>query len=207
MPENITPAPELPSSIDAARHRGEKGGRVSTPKRDTRWQTQLFDFNAHFDPKKGWEAATGGTGGSHGKRAARILKGATYATMFAYLWRRFGPPPNSSDPYKELVNYWLTTPVPGIYFGLSCSLSFASGCGVSYCLSPEWAEKARDIDTADQDRWLRGLARHLICDNEILVYAIHRHMSGSDDYNLQIQAPSWLAQARRLYHDYVLEPV
>jgi len=39
--------------------------------------------------------------------------------MFAYLWRRFGPPNGMSDDLKDLCTYILTTPMEGVILGVS----------------------------------------------------------------------------------------
>lgn len=40
-------------------------------------------------------------------------------SLFAYLWRRFGPPNRPNDPYKELASYLLTTPHPSMWLSIS----------------------------------------------------------------------------------------
>ena len=40
--------------------------------------------------------------------------------LFAYLWRRFGPPWFGCDPHKELAGYFLTTRIDGLLLNVSC---------------------------------------------------------------------------------------
>lgn len=166
-----------------------------------RWRCQL----ANLGP--GWNAAGGGTVSSHKDRARVILKGANYATMLAYLWRRFGPPPTGWDPHKELVNYWLTTPVDGIAFGLACSPSFEScGAGVSYAIDATWARRAREWESGEWSVWLRGFRRHLMTDEHDLPMAIVSLAERDDIYALRERySPPFIAQLLRLHGDYVLK--
>lgn len=54
-----------------------------------------------------------------GDEARKEFPNWNYGEAFAYLWRRFGPPEIGWDGYKQLVNYYLTTKMKGLY--LTCS--------------------------------------------------------------------------------------
>ena len=80
---------------------------------------------------------------------ARIIFGeqyddSFYGTACAYLLRRFGPSQWGCDPYKELVQYFLTTQIEGVV------LTVRPGCSVStsfgYLLSPELYESTINAD-------------------------------------------------------------
>lgn len=68
---------------------------------------------------------------------------------FAYLWRRFGPPPIGSDPHKDICTYYLGTPLD------KCLLSVSPrGCwiGVGY-LIPE--KMQHEIHRPTTEWWKR----------------------------------------------------
>lgn len=151
----------------------------------------------------GWSIAGGGIVRSHGDRAGNILKGANYATLLAYMWRRFGPPEYGWDDHKELVCYYLTTPVAGIGFGLSCSPSFPP-CGVSYAISPEWEERAREYRDGEADKWLRGFGNHCLCDDTMLLWEVQCFAKGhrfSGEF-MRGQSRPYQEQAVRLVREY-----
>jgi len=62
-----------------------------------------------------------------------IIPDYDYGHAFAYLWRRFGPPIDGCDPYKDLTCYCLTTAMDGVYLMCRCYLSahIAFGIGLS----------------------------------------------------------------------------
>jgi len=41
--------------------------------------------------------------------------------MFLYLYRRFGPPTSHGDTYKSAADYYLSTPMPGLYIRISAT--------------------------------------------------------------------------------------
>lgn len=57
-------------------------------------------------------------------------------TLFAYCWRRFGPPWCGSDNYKELVNYYLTTRIDGMFLRVSCK-----AMELEYCFGVAWDDR------------------------------------------------------------------
>jgi len=54
-----------------------------------------------------------------GAAAKKILGDVNYGELMAYCYRRFGPPNNGSDPYKELVRWALTTPMNGLFLSIT----------------------------------------------------------------------------------------
>jgi hypothetical protein len=54
-------------------------------------------------PDADWTGGRSGVVLSLGERVKGVLKGATYGSLFAYLWRRFGAPICGSDRHKVLV--------------------------------------------------------------------------------------------------------
>ncbi len=80
-----------------------------------KWHTEPMKW---FDEK--WRAASGGFVCFNEKDLVKILgKTANYATIFTYMFRRFGPSQHGSDDYKEIMRWWLTTPDPNV--GLTVS--------------------------------------------------------------------------------------
>jgi hypothetical protein len=93
----------------------------------------------------------GGIGGIYfeEKELSAILPHYNYGAALAYLWRRFGPPVNGWDGFKELTLYVLTTKMKGVFLTCNCyvdSPHIAFGFGFSeeiYCkiVSPYDPEK------------------------------------------------------------------
>lgn len=54
-----------------------------------------------------------------GHLAKDILGSVNYGELMAYCYRRFGPPNIGSDPYKDLVYWIITTPMDGLFLGIS----------------------------------------------------------------------------------------
>jgi hypothetical protein len=87
-----------------------------------------------------------------GEDACSDYNGA--AKAFAYLWRRFGPPWQGSDDYKDLVGYILTTPEPDVFLtlrlcvsGLKYSVGYLARTsirGENEAAAIEWENKFRD---------------------------------------------------------------
>jgi hypothetical protein len=76
---------------------------------------------------------------------------------FAYLWRRFGPPPFGSDDHKELCCYYLGTPVCGAVLSVSprgSGLSYGMGYMISNEIRDE-CDKPRRERFAAMDRWAK----------------------------------------------------
>ncbi len=66
-----------------------------------------------------------------GKFAAEILPDGDYASLFVYMFRRFGISEHGSDPYKEIACWYITTPDPAVLLivsprpsGLRCSFGY-----------------------------------------------------------------------------------
>ncbi len=74
------------------------------------------------------------------------LQEVDWATLFAYMHRRFGPPHSGGDPYKDLGAAWiLRTPDPQLFVQVCPSIS---GAGFSFTplLSVPEAAKLRNIE-------------------------------------------------------------
>lgn len=56
-----------------------------------------------------WHGAMAGIA-DPGEYADDILANGDYASLFVYMYRRFGIPISGSDPYKEIACWYLTTP-------------------------------------------------------------------------------------------------
>lgn len=76
------------------------------------------------------------------------LKEVTYATLFTYMYRRFGIPPLGGDDYKDLCGGWmLKTPSPSLLVMVTPSLSGPYFSFHPFYLQPTQKGKlARDID-------------------------------------------------------------
>lgn len=104
-----------------------------------------------------------------GDIAETVFKSWDYGHAFAYLWRRFGPPHDGWDGYKELAGYWLTTGTKGVllYVSPKTSASVSFGYAVtkqlSFKLRLEWMYttwqrwKGKDCKTPRADKIERAL--------------------------------------------------
>lgn len=70
--------------------------------------------------------------------AANIFPDICYGKLFAYLFRRFGPPMTGWDEHKEIACYFLTTPLDGVWLRVVVGSDHPFG----YALSPEVAKQA-----------------------------------------------------------------
>jgi hypothetical protein len=50
--------------------------------------------------------------------AERVLRKGSWSTLFAYLFRRFGPPNSGSDDDREIARWVITTPMDGVHLSL-----------------------------------------------------------------------------------------
>ncbi|MFA5158194.1 MAG: hypothetical protein WC451_03360 [Patescibacteria group bacterium] len=75
-----------------------------------------------------------------------------YGTAFAYLWRRFGPPEMGCDPYKNLVTYYLTTKIIGLYLTCTPYLNSA-GLSFGFCFSKTIYNKLNTDFGKPKDQW------------------------------------------------------
>jgi hypothetical protein len=69
-----------------------------------KWRTKIQKTNGEH-----WHGAMAGIA-DPGKYADDILSNGDYASLFVYMYRRFGIPIYGSDPYKEIACWYLTTP-------------------------------------------------------------------------------------------------
>jgi len=60
-----------------------------------------------------WQGAMAGIA-DPGAYTDEIFLNGDYASLFVYMFRRFGIPENGSDPYKEIACWYLTTPDPAV---------------------------------------------------------------------------------------------
>lgn len=83
--------------------------------------------------------------------AATPLNEVTYATLFTYMYRRFGMAPFGGDDYKDLCGSWvLKTPSPSLLVMVSPSLNGAHFSFMPVYLQPASnSTQARDIDDLD----------------------------------------------------------
>lgn len=56
-----------------------------------------------------WQGAMAGIA-DPGSYADDIFQNGDFASLFVYMFRRFGTPPSGSDDYKEIACWYLTTP-------------------------------------------------------------------------------------------------
>lgn len=61
-------------------------------------------------------------------------------TLFAYMWRRFGPPWFPCDEDKEMASYYLTTDIAGLWLRVSCKASGICHC-FGYAYNRDFAKK------------------------------------------------------------------
>jgi len=60
-----------------------------------------------------WQGAMAGIA-DPGKCAEDIFPNGDYASLFVYMYRRFGIPVSGSDPYKEIACWHIKTPDPAV---------------------------------------------------------------------------------------------
>lgn len=71
-------------------------------------------------------------------------------SMFAYLYRRFGPPLAGCDEYKTLAQYVLTTDHPEIYLTVTIfAVDFCFGYGLSRAIEQRLFEEERRLPEAE----------------------------------------------------------
>lgn len=81
--------------------------------------------------------------------------------LFAYMWRRFGPPPMQADQHKTLGARWvLTTPMTGVWVRVeprASAMCFAFG----YLVTPEIEREVRRPADEWRARYFAVLEAHL----------------------------------------------
>lgn len=75
--------------------------------------------------------------------AAAIGEEIPQGSFFTYLFRRFGYPNISSDDYKELCRYILTTEHPGMLMSISPYAGGNSSISISFLLDPKIVDECR----------------------------------------------------------------
>jgi len=68
-----------------------------------KWRTKIQKTNGEK-----WQGAMAGIA-DPGQYADDIFPQGNYASLFVYMYRRFGIPVSGSDPYKEIACWYLTT--------------------------------------------------------------------------------------------------
>lgn len=78
---------------------------------------------------------------------ASPMRDAAYATLFTYMYRRFGIPPLPGDDYKDLCGGWmLTTPSPSLIVLVHPSLT-----GTEFSFTPYYVRGRNDPPVRDVD--------------------------------------------------------
>lgn len=86
---------------------------------------------------------------------ASPLAGVDWATLFAYMHRRFGPPHLGADPYKDLSAGWLlSTPEPDIF--LRIQPAFGAWFSLSPMIDSDEKGHELELDPADKERALNA---------------------------------------------------
>jgi hypothetical protein len=95
-----------------------------------KWRAAVFKGNG-----ENWDGAMAGIA-NPGKYVEEIFLNKEsffdddYASLFVYMFRRFGMPQSGSDPYKELACWYITTPDPAVALMVSprpCGLYLSFG--------------------------------------------------------------------------------
>ena len=88
------------------------------------WHTETWKI-----PTEGkWRGSKGGLIWP-GDIAVETIGDINYGTLFTYMFRRFGPAEHGSDDYKDIANWFLTTPDKNIVLIVSPN---PSGCRYSF---------------------------------------------------------------------------
>ncbi len=137
----------------------------------------------------------------------RVFASWDYGSAFAYLWRRFGPPFEGSDPHKDLVSYFLTTDMKGVLLYVRPCVSASTSFGYSATRQRRrklfiedthalWRrQKGNDFKTPRADRVGRALERameELKRPTNVRDWLINIQ-GRCDDSSLRCVAPSKLA--------------
>jgi len=159
------------------------------------WRAQLVENLS------GYRCAGMGTLHSHRDRVAKILKKGDYASLFAYLWRRFGPPVHGWDDHKEMVRYFLTTPMEGVLLGFDCSPG-GLDLSVSYGLSEDLMRKCDIYERGGCDRWRLGFMTHCclhpsIFSHMMLAYDVITFARGYPAHTCFTRDPFWASPNKR----------
>lgn len=76
--------------------------------------------------------------------------------LFLYLYRRFGPPVDPVDNYKQTAAYTFTTPMAGVWLRVSIGASAHTALHFGYAVTRE-IHKAVERERSEQtDSWHRG---------------------------------------------------
>ena len=75
-----------------------------------KWHAKAWKMKGNIEH---WQGAMVGIA-DPGRYADEILPNGNYSSLFVYMFRRFGIPENGSDPDKEIVCWYLTTPDPAV---------------------------------------------------------------------------------------------
>jgi len=75
-----------------------------------KWHAKLLKLKRDNEH---WQGAMMGIA-DPGESAEEILPDGDYASLFVYMFRRFGIPESGSDDYKEIACWYLTTPDPAV---------------------------------------------------------------------------------------------
>lgn len=84
------------------------------------------------------------------------------ASMFAYLFRRFGYPLDGWDDYKELCGYILNTPMEGIYLYISIKGDGAPSYSFGVRFSDEMYKKYRETDCRRRMAFINLAKKHAL---------------------------------------------
>jgi hypothetical protein len=76
-----------------------------------------------------------------------------YGHLFTYCFRRFGYPNWGSDSYKDIAQWFLTTPNPDLVLCIRPSVLPEPHFSIHFLTSPELGEAARNWERLDVDAW------------------------------------------------------
>lgn len=89
-----------------------------------KWHAEIWNYPRH----ETWQGAKGGQIWP-GDIAIETIGDINFGTLFAYMFRRFGPAEHGSDDYKDIANWFLTTPDKNVVLTVSPN---PSGCQHSF---------------------------------------------------------------------------
>lgn len=113
---------------------------------------------ANFDRSKKYDSAAGGLF-MLSSIARAILPGLRGADLFSYMFRRFGPPTVGSDDFKQLAQYYITTPIEGLFLGVSPYMGLSEACNFRYCVDREIASRISSLERGPFIEWRNAAGR------------------------------------------------
>ncbi len=169
-----------------------------------RWHAELW--RAPKGTEKEWLCAMGGFVFPE-EYLGEQMKAVQYGPLFAYMYRRFGMPEHGSDGYKEIANWYITTPDPNVALCVSPRLSgaeYSFGYALWKARFDDWrSEELKQVAIAA----LRTATDDLLCPVEVRVRYMNAKGEVPDDQIVVVDeevqvVPYWKWAGYGVPHEY-----